>query len=81
MGQVIAYKCDRCGSEISSERNHIQCMTGRLQVRFGKSGVDLCLPCARQFEDWLQEELPVQKQLGPVERIARREDGKGRSKT
>lgn len=69
-----AYTCDRCKKEITDNASVTVSYEGLGGLSHLKRSFDLCRDCFLTFLDWTKNSEPTK--LGPVERIARREDSK-----
>jgi hypothetical protein len=70
----MSFICERCKKEGTGN-----CVSIKLESQVGlflKDKVDLCSDCFLLFVDWVKNSEP--KTLGPVERVAKREDSEPR---
>ena len=67
------YICDRCKKEIKGNTVIIN-FEGSIGQSHFRDGVDLCNDCFLELVDWIKS--PQSKKVGPVERVAKREDSK-----
>lgn len=68
----MAFTCDRCDKEIT-ENSVIVKFETQTGLSF-RDELHLCKDCYSGLVDWVKNQEPTK--LGPVERVARREDSK-----